>query len=86
MNNSKNFYEDLSSVYHLIFENWDASIQQQGAALAKILPPPHLVDTILDCACGIGTQTFALANRGYKVEGVDLSPSAIERAKEVYVY
>lgn len=36
---------------------------------------------ILDCACGIGTQSLGLAQRGHTVVGVDLSESAIRRAK-----
>ena len=30
------FYDDLTSKYHLIFEDWDASIANQAAALAPI--------------------------------------------------
>ena len=37
--------------------------------------------TILDCACGIGTQTLGLAKAGFRVTGTDLSPGAIERAR-----
>jgi SAM-dependent methyltransferase len=35
----------------------------------------------LDVACGIGTQTLALAGLGYQVTASDLSAAAIERAK-----
>jgi 2-polyprenyl-3-methyl-5-hydroxy-6-metoxy-1,4-benzoquinol methylase len=35
---------------------------------------------ILDCACGIGTQTLGLAGRGHMLTGVDLSAAAIARA------
>jgi glycine/sarcosine N-methyltransferase len=36
---------------------------------------------ILDCACGIGTQTLGLAKLGFRVTGTDVSPRAIERAR-----
>src|SRR5262249_42101174 len=36
--------------------------------------------TVLDCACGIGTQAIGLAMRGYTVHATDLSPAAIARA------
>ena len=36
---------------------------------------------ILDCACGIGTQTLGLAGRGFRVTGTDISPRAIARAR-----
>jgi 2-polyprenyl-3-methyl-5-hydroxy-6-metoxy-1,4-benzoquinol methylase len=37
---------------------------------------------VLDCACGIGTQALGLAALGYAVEGTDISPRAVERARQ----
>ena len=80
----KHFYDRLTDNYHLIFENWDVSIQRQAAALGAILEnecgAPSAV-RILDCACGIGTQTLGLAGRGFKVTASDISGAAIERAR-----
>lgn len=45
---------------------------------AEGFPPPA---RILDCACGIGTQTLGLAGAGYRVHGTDLSPEAVRRAR-----
>lgn len=39
------------------------------------------VNSILDVACGIGTQAMGLAKLGYRVEASDLSSKAVERAK-----
>jgi glycine/sarcosine N-methyltransferase len=36
---------------------------------------------IQDCACGIGTQTIGLAQRGHLLTACDLSPAAIKRAR-----
>ena len=63
---TKQFYDDLSSYYHLIFENWDASMARQGDALVglieKELGQLTPIDArVLDAACGIGTQTLPLA-------------------------
>ncbi len=33
----KGFYDQLAGNYHLIFEDWDASIRRQAAALGAIL-------------------------------------------------
>lgn len=76
------FYDELAPFYHLIYPDWEASLRRQGQALDAILrsrggPPPR---TILDAACGVGTQSLALAALGYEVTASDLSPGAVERA------
>jgi len=76
------FYDELAPLYHLIFANWSDSIQRQGEQLDRVVQsewPGHR--TVLDVSCGIGTQTLALAGRGYTVVGSDLSAEAIERAR-----
>ncbi|HHU22963.1 MAG TPA: class I SAM-dependent methyltransferase [Clostridiales bacterium] len=40
------------------------------------------VDTILDLACGTGTLTYILAERGYELIGVDASPDMLSLAAE----
>ncbi len=77
------FYDTLAPFYHLIFQDWDASIRRQGAALDSIVRSaggPRL-RTVLDASCGIGTQSLGLAELGYEVTGSDLSPAAVERAR-----
>jgi glycine/sarcosine N-methyltransferase len=78
------FYDRLAGNYHLIFEDWDAAIKRQAAALGAILErecgaPSAL--RILDCACGIGTQTLGLASLGFTVTACDLSPASVERTR-----
>ena len=86
MADTRQFYDDLSSYYHLIFENWDASMGRQGNALAHLISaelgqlPPRDV-RILDAACGIGTQTLPLAALGFRLVARDLSPAAVSRLK-----
>jgi glycine/sarcosine N-methyltransferase len=75
------FYDDLAAAYHLIFDDWNVAIERQRAVLSKLLPPPGSAGTVLDCACGIGTQALGLARAGYTVEGTDLSRAEIARAK-----
>jgi glycine/sarcosine N-methyltransferase len=76
------FYESLADCYHLIFEDWDRSIHQQARVLdlviARELPGRPL--SILDCACGIGTQALGFASLGHHVVASDLSPNAVRRA------
>jgi len=76
-------YDDLAAHYHLIFENWDASIARQAAVLDPLIETAcgkHPA-RILDAACGIGTQAIGLAMRGHSVTGSDLSEAAVARAK-----
>jgi SAM-dependent methyltransferase len=81
---AKSCYDELSDTYHLIFEDWDASIRRQAAALGPILEQecgtPRDV-RILDCACGIGTQLLGLAGLGFIMAGCDVSDRAIDRAR-----
>lgn len=76
------FYDQLADAYHLIFADWREAVLRQGCTLdglirAAATPPCR---TVLDCACGIGTQAIGLAMRGYTVHATDLSPTAVARA------
>jgi len=75
---TKRFYDELAADYHLIYADWEASVERQGAALDRLIGPAR--QRILDCACGIGTQAIGLARRGHTVVGSDLSPVALARA------
>jgi glycine/sarcosine N-methyltransferase len=77
-------YDALANQYHLIFEDWEASIKRQATVLSSIFKQNcRLTSTaqILDCACGIGTQTLGLAKLGFRVHGCDFSSKAVERAR-----
>ena len=81
---AEGFYDDLAQWYHLMFEDWNRSIANQAAVLGPILER-HIGKNsacVLDCACGIGTQTIGLAQRGHIVVGSDLSRSAVARATQ----
>jgi len=80
------FYDALAEYYDLIFEDWDASMARQGAALEQLIQAelrPTSPDTVrvLDVACGIGTQALPLALRGFQVTGRDISAGAIARLR-----
>ena len=78
------FYEELADHYHLIFDDWDAAIERQARVLGPLLAsrlPAHPL-TILDCACGIGTQALGLAALGHRVVASDLSGAEVERARD----
>lgn len=80
----REFYDELSSNYYLIFEDWEVAMATQAAVLGPILAREcgsAMPLTILDCACGIGTQVLGLPKLGFRVTGTDVSPRAIERAR-----
>jgi len=83
MTKIQNFYDEIAPFYHLIHGDWNSSIPRQAAALDGIIKEfwSTGVKTIVDVACGIGTQTIGLAQLGYELTASDLSPSAVERAR-----
>jgi 2-polyprenyl-3-methyl-5-hydroxy-6-metoxy-1,4-benzoquinol methylase len=77
-------YDELAAHYDQIFEDWEASITRQAAALTTILNH-ECCDRrpigVFDCACGIGTQSLGLAMNGLDVTGCDVSCGAVQRAR-----
>src|SRR5258708_6093667 len=76
-------YDPLSDYYHLMFEDWDKSIERQAGSLNSLLEAQlgNGPFRILDCACGIGTQAIGLARYGHRVVASDLSSAAVARAR-----
>jgi SAM-dependent methyltransferase len=81
---TKDFYDKMTPFYHLIYPDWERSIERQAAQLDKVIQENwgNEVQTILDVSCGIGTQALGLAQLNYQVTGSDLSEAAVERAKQ----
>jgi len=77
------FYDALAPYYHLLYADWDRAVNDQGAALAALLGEWGIGQgaSVLDAACGIGTQTLGLLQVGYEVTASDISPAVIERLK-----
>ncbi|KAM3090883.1 class I SAM-dependent methyltransferase [Phormidesmis sp. 146-35] len=77
-------YDEIASLYHLVYPNWDEAIKQQGEALNGVVS--NFVGSaplsILDVSCGIGTQTLGLAALGHQVTTCDLSTAAVNRARK----
>lgn len=78
------FYDQLAPYYHLLYRDWENSVTKQGEALAKLLRGAGISggESVLDAACGIGTQTLGLVQHGYRVTASDISPGAIERLRK----
>src|SRR5215469_12260313 len=84
MSDSTQAYDEFAAHYDQIFESWEASIVRQATVLGGILQHEcgdRQPIRVLDCACGIGTQSLGLAMKGFNVEGCDISSGAVERAR-----
>lgn len=77
------FYDELSSHYTKLFFDWNESVEEQAELLSKIFSDNGYSKNtrVLDCACGIGTQSIGLASLGYNLVGCDISCEAIDKAK-----
>lgn len=86
------FYDRLAEDYHLMFRDWDVSMDYQASVLSAVIEAgtKASVQRVLDCSCGIGTQAIGLARvggagtselAGATVIGTDLSPRAAARAR-----
>ncbi len=77
------FYDRMAELYHLIFPNWDESIERQAEQLTSIIRERwgNECRSVLDVSCGIGTQAIGLAKQGFAVTASDLSENALDRAK-----
>ncbi len=81
---AKDFYDKMAPFYHMIYSNWEQSIERQATQLDKVIRGNwgNEVRDILDVSCGIGTQALGLAQLNYQVTASDLSEGAVERAKQ----
>lgn len=68
------FYRELSNVYDIVFPRDDTTLKY----LCKNLKGNS---KILDLACGTGTYSIALAQKGHRVDGIDLGEEMITKAK-----
>lgn len=78
------WYKDWfdSPLYEKIYANRDEEEARRLASfIAKVAPNTHYTK-LLDLGCGRGRHSLNLAELGYSVTGIDLSPAAIEKANQ----
>jgi glycine/sarcosine N-methyltransferase len=79
MLNETEFYDRLAEFFD-VMTDWQSRLAVELPFLEATFAR-HNAQTILDCACGTGGHAIALALRGYRVTGSDISAQMIARAK-----
>jgi len=91
MDITQTFYDNMASQYDKLFLDWNATTHEQAAILDRIFRNNGFdrSSSVLDCACGIGTQSIGLAALGYDMTASDISDGelaeAAKRAAENHV-
>ena len=84
MNITQTFYDSLASAYDKLFMDWNAAAHEQAVILDRIFRDRGFdpAASVLDCACGIGTQSVGLAALGYSVTASDISKAELAEAEK----
>ena len=84
MDITQNFYDNLAAHYDKLFLDWQSTTREQAVILDGLFKKAGYdrSASILDCACGIGTQCIGLAALGYRVSASDISEGALAEARE----
>lgn len=72
-----------SPLYEKLYANRNMDEAEQLADLIEKEIPKNSNPSLLDLGCGRGRHSITLAERGYRVTGVDLSEKAIAKAKRI---
>ena len=83
MREGDNVYDDFyAKVYDELVFNKIKNDYELGTIVDSTKPTDTSI--ILDVGCGTGHHVNSLADKGYKVVGIDLSESMIKKAQETY--
>jgi SAM-dependent methyltransferase len=82
MDITQTFYDSMASQYDKLFLDWKATTHEQAVILDRIFRNNGFDQSVsvLDCACGIGTQSIGLAALGYSVTASDISDGELAQA------
>ncbi|UCH57991.1 MAG: class I SAM-dependent methyltransferase [Candidatus Bathyarchaeota archaeon] len=82
---TEKLFVDKASIYRPTLEEFEERATPEVEGLMNIFSELGVPEgsLILDLACGIGCHSVLLAEKGFRVVGVDLSPMFIARAEEI---
>jgi len=75
-------YSQSADFYDLLYEAQKDYVAEAGLLSGMIRERHPGARTVLDVGCGTGAHAMALSDLGFEVDGVDLEPVMIERARE----
>ncbi len=75
-------FDDLTDVYEAMID-WPQRLAREGPFYRRLLEGRG-VRRVLDAACGTGHHAALLHDWGLSVEGADLSPAMIDRARALH--
>lgn len=83
MDITQTFYNSLASQYDKLFLDWKKESHEQAVILNKLFYDNGFskASSVLDCACGIGTQAIGLSSLGYNVTASDISDEELKEAR-----
>lgn len=84
MDITQTFYDNMASQHDKIFLDWNATTHEQAAILDRIFRNNGFdrSSSVLDCACGIGTQSIGLTALGYDMTASDISDGELLQASK----
>ena len=75
-------FDDLTDVYEAMI-NWPKRLGHEGPFYRRLFQQ-HGVRSVLDAACGTGHHAAMFHDWGLEVEGADISPAMIDRARALW--
>lgn len=75
------FQDKYAAYYDLIYSDKDYEAECNFVEEIFQEYSPHSIATILELGCGTGGHAIPLAQKGYRVSGIDISEAMIARAR-----
>ena len=79
---SETSFDDLTDVYEAMID-WPKRLNAEAPFFRRLFEK-HNVKRVADVACGTGRHAAMFHSWGLEVEGSDISPNMIDRARETF--